>query len=178
MPIVTETGSGAANSESYISVVDADLYHSNRGNAGWATLALAAKEQFLRKATDYMVQFYRHKWNGWRVLLTQALDWPRQGVYLDDYGYPQSGSNYGTYVNLIANNVVPLEVARACAELALIASSTPLAPNVERVEQSVSVGPISVSYAPGASVHTQYRAVDLLLKPFLDTGLGVKVLRA
>lgn len=177
MALVTETGTGSAASEAYASVVDADTYHAARGNTVWATLTTPVKEQLLRKATEYMVQVYRSKWNGWRVNLAQALDWPRQGVYLQDYGYPVNGEHYGTYQNLIANNIVPVEVSRACMDLALTASSGPLAPNIERLESSVSIGPLSVSYAPNAPAFVEYRAIDLLLRPYLDVSSGNRIVR-
>lgn len=177
MAIIVEDGTGMATAESYISVVAADTYHSDRGNAAWAALTTPVKEQCLRKATEYMIQIYRHKWIGWRVVLTQALDWPRQGVYLNDFGYPVNNYQYGTYQYLIANNIVPVEVARACAELALIASTEVLAPNLERIESSVSIGNISVVYDKNSPAYTQYRSVDMLLKPFLDVSQGTKIVR-
>ena len=55
MTLVIEDGTGKSNAESYISVADADTYHSNRGNTDWAALTTAEKERLLRIATDYRV---------------------------------------------------------------------------------------------------------------------------
>ena len=52
MSLVVEDGTGKADAESYISVADADTYHSNRGNTDWAALTTTEKEQLLRGATD------------------------------------------------------------------------------------------------------------------------------
>ena len=57
MSLSVETGDGSANSESYISVADADAYHEARGNTAWEDISGdTIKEQLLRKAADFMVQ--------------------------------------------------------------------------------------------------------------------------
>ena len=81
-----DTTVGGASAESYASVLEADTYHSNRGNIAWTALATPAKEQALRKATDYLTQIYRERWKGYRVDNTQALDWPRLNVGINDGG--------------------------------------------------------------------------------------------
>src|SRR6266850_1608568 len=115
MALVVEDGTGLAAAESYASVAEADQYHSDRGNAAWAPLATAAKEQALRKATEYMVQVYRQRWASFRTTFVQALDWPRAWVPLIDAPGP-----YGRWTAYVPYNVVPAEVKRACSELALV----------------------------------------------------------
>ncbi len=157
MSLIVEDGTGLATAESYISVVNATTYHSNRGNAAWAALASdAVREQYLRQATDYMVQAYRELWKGYRLLAAQALDWPRQDVCYDEL--------LNAYV---ANNVVPTEVKNACASLALTAASGALAPDLGRGVLSEQIGPISVTYDKGSAEYTRYRSIDLALGPYL-----------
>lgn len=167
MAIIVETGTGAADSESFASVAYCDTYHAGRGNAAWALLASDVREQALRKATDYMQQVYRERWAGIRVKTTQALDWPRYDVPRKDVG------------DYYSSVLVPEEVKRACAELALKASAAELAPDLGRPTINESVGPISVSYAAGARESVKYRAIDNLLAPLLcNSGMNLKVVRA
>ena len=73
MALIVEDGSIVTGAESYISVADASTYHSNRGNTAWASLSTdAIREQCLRKATDFMRQAYRSRWQGYRVNEDQA----------------------------------------------------------------------------------------------------------
>lgn len=170
MALIVENGSNVAGAESYESVTNADTYHSNRGNTAWAALATPAKEQSLRKATDYLGQAYRPRWAGYRTHSTQVLDWPRSLVEIKDVNY------IGTYVN---QDSVPDEVKKACCVLALMSLDGSLAPNVERETASESVGEISVSYFQGSTLHTVYRAIDLMLKPYLrNNGSGIEIVRA
>jgi hypothetical protein len=166
MALVVETGSGSSTAESFISVADADAYHSNRGNAGWSALTTAVKEQTLRKAADYMEQIYRTRWCGYRKTATQALSWPRTFVYLE----PVIIGNNGEYPNLLSDSIVPKEVQAACAELALKASSNTLYADQTPTVVSESVGPISVTYDVNSPQRTRYSAIDALLRPYLKGG--------
>lgn len=165
MTIIVETGTGSASSESYASVAFCDAYHSDRGNASWAGLTTSAKEQALRKATDDMMQKFRGKWQGIRSTLTQALDWPRLHVIVDE-------------IRLIENNIVPTEVQAACAMLALVASTEDLNPAIGRVKDAVTVGPLSVTYSKSSAINTRYVAVEMLLEPLLIPGSGGAASRA
>ena len=130
MSLIVEDGTVVPGAESYIAVADADQYHSDRANTAWATLDEPSKEASLRKATDYMVSEYRESWKGNRINLNQVLDWPRVAVFLDDFG------NYGA----VPANIVPVPVMRACAELALRASTGELAPDLQRAAIMKKVG--------------------------------------
>ncbi len=116
----------------------------------------AVREQCLRKATEYMEQMYKVRWQGERVLSTQALSWPRYGVYVD-----------GIYID---SDEVPVEVERACAELALKAMDETLAPDLEQGVTQETVGPISVTYDPYSPQAKRFRAIDLMLAPLLTGG--------
>jgi hypothetical protein len=167
--LVVEDGTGLANAESYASVAEADAYHADRGNAAWAALATAVKEQALRKATEYMSQAYRIRWAGFRVKATQALDWPRAWVPLIDTPSP-----YGPWANYVPNNVVPVEAKRACMEYALVASAGAITTALARATLREKIGDIEVEYDPTSPEYTRYRALDMLLAPFL-TGSSISV---
>lgn len=160
MALIVETGAGLSNAESYASVATADAYHVGRLNAAWALLDATTKEGCLRKATEYMVGFYRERWKGMRGGLVQALDWPRYNVQLDDVGY-------GRIAAYVQSNIVPVEVQNACCALALKASTGELASDLQRTVKEKTVGPLKTVYADGAPEAVRYRAVDMMLKPYL-----------
>lgn len=170
MALTTEDGTGLANAESLCAVAAADAYHAARGNAAWASLTTDAKEQALRRATDYMQQTYRLMWAGDRRFIGQALDWPRVEVPrrdFDDY-YP--------------DDEVPAEVQRACAELAYRGrAGADLLADAGRKVVEQTVGPITTKYAQGSPSAKRYAAVDALLAPFLRSPKGggmVRLVRA
>lgn len=169
MALIVEDGSIVSGAESYISVADADLYFSNRGEATWAALAANVKEQLLRKSTDYLVQAYRLKWKGSRVGAEQALDWPRNFVERDDFqasqlnGYSMIGGVY-----YYPNNIVPIEVKNACAEMALKANNGELAPDLDKRTIREKVDTLEVEYSEYGVEYVRYRAIDNALAPFIS----------
>ena len=154
MSLICEDGSGKSDSESYISVADASSYHTARGNTAWAALATdALREAALRRATDYMRQAYRSRWQGYKVNEDQALDWPRYGVEVEGYA--------------VDSDIVPTEVKNACAELALRASAAELNPDLTQGVLSEQVGSIQVTYDKASPQFTRYRAIDAVISPYL-----------
>ena len=160
MTLIVEDGTGTLAAESYVSTSAADTYHSNRGNTSWAALTATNKEIALRKATDYMVQAYRAKWKGYKVLSTQALDWPRQYVYL-------TGNEIYQNVTALSITLIPNEIKNACCELALRSlTDTFLLIDTEQQIVKEVIGPISTEYQPFANKYKQYTAVTAMLKPY------------
>lgn len=159
MSIITEDGTIVTGAESYCTVAFADEYHAKRGNAAWDALDdTDAKEPALRKATEYMTAVYRARWQGVRYTETQALDWPRAGVVRDSWQ--------------VDTDEIPVEVQRACAELALRASAADLNPDLTQGVLSEQVGPISVTYDKSSPQRTRYAAIDAILSPYLKAGGG------
>lgn len=162
MSLIVEDGSIVAGAESYCDVASATAYHLARGNNTWATISTAQMEEALRRGTDYMVQAYRLRWKGARKSSSQPLDWPRDLVPLMD-------SPIDSYV---ANDTVPIEVKNACAMMALRAAAGELLADQSRTKTSVTVGPISTTYAAGSSQAIKYAMIDALLRPYLTSGSG------
>lgn len=163
MAIEVEDGTGKATAESYISVADATTYFTARSITTWGALATdALREAALRRATEYMTQMYRNRWQGLRAVPTvQALDWPRTGVVVD-------------FVT-VDYDTVPAEVARACAELALKASAAALSPDLKQGKLAVTVGPIRTEWDKNSPQRKRYAAIDDMLRPFLKSGGGCSV---
>ena len=155
MALIVEDGTGLSTAESYISVADATTYFSNRGNTTWAAIATdALREAYLRLATEYMTQMYRSRWEGARYTEDQSLDWPRTGVVRDSWS--------------VDTDEVPVEVQRACAELALKQSAGDLAPDLTQGVIREKVDVIEVEYDKASPQYTRYRAIDAMLKPYLN----------
>jgi hypothetical protein len=164
MALEVEDGTGKANAESYISVADADLRHTAFGNAAW-TGTDAVKEAALRRATAYMEQAYRERWQGVRRHVDQALSWPRWNVCVDSY--------------YLDTESVPADVANACADLALRALTGDLNADLAREVVREKVGPLETEYAPHSPQATQFRAVDMALAPYLNGGgVNARLVRA
>lgn len=162
MSLIVEDGSIVAGAESYISVADAETYLTNRGLA--LTGTTSDKDAALRKATDYMVQVYRMRWQGWKVDQNQALDWPRNSVYVDQT------INYDNQIvaHLVPNNIVPLEIKRSCAEFAYKSQSGELFADLERGVTSEKVDKIQVDYDKYSPQSVRYVALEASLAPFFN----------
>ena len=172
MSLIVENGQGLSNAESYISVVDADTYHSDRGNVDWAVLTTTEKEQLLRAATDYMVAVYRLRWDGYRYVNTQALDWPRIYVPVRDIC---SVNAYPQYVDF---DVVPVQVKNACAEFALKAHTETLLSDLTQGTIREKVGPIEVEYDKFSSQATRYLQIESTLSIYFASSANqVKLMR-
>jgi hypothetical protein len=181
MALTPETGAGLADADSYCSLAFADAHHAARGITLWATMSTNEREQVLRRATDFMVQVYRSKWAGRRVTEAQALDWPRAWVPRQDFDRAPSTPPALLSGDLYyPSNVVPVEVQRACAELAYRGGFGPLAPDIERQTVREKLDTLEVEYDPSAAPYARYRAIENLLAPFLlqtASGIAARVVR-
>lgn len=141
MALTVEDGTGKADADSFVSVSEADAYHTSLGNDGWdspngASASEELKEQALRRASRFLSDSF--KWKGYPVNgRDQNLAWPR--FYVSD------DEDYG-----IESNEIPTEVKRATFEIALLEIITPgtMTPTVTesaRVKRE-KVGPLEVEY--------------------------------
>ena len=151
--MIVEDGTGKADAESYLSVADADSYHTARANSAWADVAEPTKEAALRYATDYLDGTYR--WRGEIKEETQALGWPRDGAY-DDEGRELTG--------------LPRTLRHATAEIALAHTQEAInEPQGPRVTSESVEGAVSVTYADregnqGASYPIVYTLIRGLVR--------------
>lgn len=174
MSLIVEDGTGLPNSESYCSVAFADQYWANQNNTDWAALDTATKEGALRRASSYLIGHYRLRWKGRRVLITQAMDWPRVGVVLTDFGGSQGRTSYGSYgLFQVSYTIVPNEMQVATAELAMktLTYDQPLSPDLSQMITSEQTGPVKVTYNEFSQESPRYRFIESLIKVFLlDNG--------
>lgn len=172
MTLIVEDGSGLSTAESYLSVSDADSYHTNFGNVVW-TGATALKEAALRRATQYLDGYYRYQYRGVRTKQAQTLEWPRYDV-VDASGY------------WVPSNALPNALKQATAEAALreLASPGSLQPDLARggaiASEEVTAGPVSTktSYRGDAAARTIYSKLDELLSGLCMSSLSQKMVRS
>ncbi len=155
MSLIVETGTGAANSESYASVAESDLYHDARGNLPWLTLSTTEKEESLRRATDYIEQVYGLSFKGLRVKREQALSWPRYTVEI--YGYYND------------SNVIPTQLKNANLALSYKAAQGNLSPDLTQAVKREKVDVLEVEYMDSSSQLVRFREIDNLLAPLLTS---------
>lgn len=170
MALVIEDGTGLANSNSYVSVVEATAYAAARG------ISLPAEEAkveaLLTQAMDYL-ESLRAKYQGRKTWPqpgmdaghphAQALQWPRTGVVLDcSYKLP--------------DNVIPQELKQAQMQAAVeVANGLSLLPSSDgRAVKKEKVDVIETEYMTaeesggGAVGVPSFAALDALLEPLFD----------
>lgn len=162
--IIVEDGTGLVNSNSYVTLAEADTYFTDTGNAGWAG-SDDFKNQNLINATTAMDATYGLRYISWlRDPVTQALLWPREQVW-------------DRHSRRIVQQSVPQVLKNAQFEMALLAQNgVNLFPSGNKVDnvtaESVSVGDISQSFtyqkAPqDQAQYEDFRKVEQILWPIL-----------
>lgn len=139
MALVVETGAGIPNADAYSTLVWIDVYQAARGRTSWASSAATSREEAVRRGTRSIDILFRDRWPGQRTYgrAGQGLDWPRKNVIT-------------TEGDALASDAVPIEVQEAAAEASWIELNEvgALLPTAsEQIEKSVTIGPISVTYA-------------------------------
>jgi hypothetical protein len=139
--VIVETGKGQdPTANAYISVADCDAYHALRNRAAW-TGTTAIKEAAIIAAADYLN--FNYEWKGDQRYDYQPLRWPRSFGYVD-VAYPLIG----------LEDIVPIEVVKANAELALLALAGDLYP----ATTGAAVQSETKSIAGALSKSTTYRS--------------------
>lgn len=172
MALVVEDGTGLTNSDAYVSVADCSTYFTNRqGSTTWSASTADPQEAAIRNATAYLNRRYATLWRGRRVEETQAMAWPRAFI-TDHDGFA------------VESDSVPQEVIDACCELAVMALSEDLLPDLTETgiisEESVSVGSVrsTTKYEGGKSQIKRYRKVETLLRGLLKVSGTIEIERA
>lgn len=164
--IIVEDGTGLVNSNSYVTLVEADAYFTDTGNLGWAGTD-DSKNQNLINATSALDAVYGRKYISFlRDDTTQALLWPRQDIWdrharrINEGSIPQALKNAQFEYALLSQNGVNLfPEGRTDNNL---------------LSESVTVGEISQSKSYNRPPKEQatfeaFRQIELLLWPILIT---------
>lgn len=134
MPIVLDTTVGGVSSNAYLSLAEADTYHDSRlFVTSWTSATDAVKNAAITWATrmldDGVIWHNIIK----DITTPQALGWPRSGMIDGEF-------------RTILDNVIPIPVKDATAELARLLIESDRAADVATVGfDSIEVGPIKLS---------------------------------
>jgi hypothetical protein len=176
MANIVEDGTGKVDANAYASVADANAYFASYGEpTGWRVQDVE-REEAMRQATEYLDKRYAGRWEGTKVTSTQALSWPRGGVFDD--------SNYA-----LAQNVIPEKLKRATYKVAirylnLKALGEDLMPDIDEPggiqSESLNIGGAiseSITYAGSKSMTRRFPEVDALVADFIGPLSSVRLRR-
>lgn len=83
MAFIVENGTGLPNANALISAAFYRDYHTTRGRTIDGAVTDAQIQGWIVRATDYISKRFGTKFSGSRLLTTQALPFPREGVSID-----------------------------------------------------------------------------------------------
>jgi hypothetical protein len=158
LDVASVTATGTENS--YCTLAQADSYHDAMGHpAAWFDATVEAKQEALRRASQFLDLKFGTLWMGVRATATQLLDWPRTGA-VDRDGRAIVG--------------VPVRIVQATCEMALRHVQSPSTAFLQDVaagsgtvtSDSVTIGPLSTSksYSSTPSLQTEYEIVRRMLQ--------------
>ncbi len=147
--IVVETGQGLANSNSYVSEAEVATYATDRG------ITLTASEDVLIiKAMDYLETL---NYIGDKQTEAQALQWPRDNVYIDDF--------------YIEPTTIPQELKNAQMSLCMsIDDGTDPMATIGRATKKEKVDVLEVEYMDNAASKAIVTSVNRMLSKLLKGG--------
>lgn len=143
LAITVEDGTSKTTSNSYISLADAETYFESRLHiTNWTEATTDNKNRALVQAARMIDRYVRYI--GWKTEDTQAMEWPRAGIYYDGSKYWSDVSYQIEWeVYSVADNYIPKEIKYAQCELAL----TLLAGDIQALPDTAGYSSISVAGA-------------------------------
>lgn len=156
--LTVEDGTAKSDSNTYISLIDADSYADSRiALPAWADADDDTKNRALVQAARILDQYIN--WLGWVADSDQAMAWPRAGIF-----YAGSGQYYASYdislatsVYSIADDSIPQAVKDAQCELSLVL----IARDTQAVADTAGFQTISVSGAVNLGVDKYDRVKEV-----------------
>ena len=147
--IVVEDGTVVAGANSYVTEAELTTYAADRG----VTLA-AATDVLLIKAMDYIESL---AFIGDKSSEGQALQWPRNSVYIDGY--------------YVESTTIPaaLKTGQIATALAINSEDSPLA-TVERATKREKVDVIEVEYMDSAAAQPIVKTINAAMRKILAGG--------
>jgi hypothetical protein len=162
--LIIEDGSGVPNANSYVSAANARIYASSRQFNNLPADDPTCEGYLLQATTWLEAQYDRYQ--GQQTAFTQALQWPRMNVFINDPFNP------------LAVNVIPPQLIAAQVMLAVnVASGVVLFPTRSQpFVKTKKVGPLEKEFSEiiGTLVTPTMTMIEALLKPLFwqKTGGG------
>ena len=143
LSLTVEDGTSKTTSNTYISLADAETYFEGRLHAdNWDTAATGDKNKALVHAARMIDRYVR--FIGWKTEDTQAMEWPRAGIYYDGSKYWSDVSYQIEWeVYSVDDDSIPKELKYAQCEMAL----TLLAGDIQALPDTAGYSEISVAGA-------------------------------
>lgn len=180
--LIKEDGTIVVGSNVYATLAEADVYHEERLNTVWTAEADdEIRESALLRATAGMESKYRERWIGFKsnhntVTAPQFLAWPRKA---DKDESTTNGFILSSMTKLvdfdgidIDADSIPVEVQRACMEVALIELTQPFV-SVELSRDNMvkfeRVDVIETEFFRNAPAVVQFPHIDNLLASLAST---------
>ena len=167
MALIIEDGSKVSGANSYVTDAEYVAYAAARGKTIGSTQA--AREQQLILSMDY-IEGHRAQFKGSKVASTQALQWPREGVYIDGFE--------------LSSAFIPQELKNAQMEAGILEQTMALliSETVDSNVQSEKLGSLQISYfQQSGKKEVRTDTVDVYLDPLLDgsgSGYSFEVVRS
>lgn len=157
MTLIVETGAVVEGANSYISTANFTTYATARNY----TLVSGA-ETLLIQAMDYLES---QDFLGLKYSYTQALQWPRTNVVIDNWWIPVT--------------TIPQLLIDAQCEIAMAidAGESPVA-SLTQNKSSVKVGEVEVSYSSNSPSVSMNRKISTKLNKLIRSGSAFRVTKA
>jgi hypothetical protein len=162
MSLVIEDGSGLANAQSYVTIVDVANYA-----AAFGLTPPTSPNAAIMTAMRYLEGMFYDRWVGVKKTENQALSWPRAyATKRDGWAVPES--------------TIPNEVKNAVCALAIrVGNGEDITPDITAASKTKKeqIGPIMVEYADFAPTYPTFVDIEFTLKSVVRPRGSAKVIR-
>jgi len=156
LSLVVEDGSQKTNSNTYISLDDANTYFEGRLNASvWTDATDANKNAGLVQAARILDRYIG--WLGYKTDQDQAMQWPRWGICYEGSMYYECPDNPQTWIYALDSTIIPQELKDAQCELALVL----LSQDTQAVSDTAGFSRISVEGAVEVEINSADRVKEI-----------------
>lgn len=170
MPLTLIATPGASTANTYSTIAEAATWHASQlGGDAWFT---QQEQQAVALATATAMLDRTCVWRGGRASTTQALGWPRHGVYYADSLAVGEAGEFGAGVGtLIPSTLIPLWLQQATAEFAKTLLLEQRADDPATMGlTSLRIGPFSFGVGSQSSQRQPFSpVVRQLLAPYVVT---------
>ena len=161
--IIVEDGTGKTNSNSYVSEAEFATFNSDRGITLTADNGTAS--EVLVKANDYLETLY---YIGTKSTEAQALQWPRDNVYIDGY--------------YIESTTIPTQLknGQMFVAVSIDLGEDPLT-TLDRVIKKEKLDSLEIEYADNAASRAIITSAERTLQKLLcagNNGSSFRVIRS
>lgn len=141
MAVIVNATAGAADANAYCTLVQADAYHeAHVAGAAWAAATEDERNRAIVQATRELDAYLA--WDGAATSLTQALAWPRLGLYDPDTG------------GLVDSASIPDRLVAATSEQARLLLAGDRAAELDQQAQglkALTAGSVSLTFKDSAA---------------------------